>query len=91
MSPTDLWPQVFVFCFGERPCFPLSFFFPPSLPQSALSLGLKWSAEAVLGTWLAALLGASHPCSWTPKNDGIVSDAQAVEGVDGKSWYHKQY
>lgn len=89
VSPTDLWPQVFVFCFGEGPRFPLSSFFLPSLPQSALSLALKWSAEAVLGTWLAALLGGLPPLSWTPKSDGTTSDGQAVEGVDGKGWYQK--
>lgn len=67
---------------------------PPSLPPSALSLGLKWSAQAVLGTWLAALLGGpSNPVvpGWTPKNAGIVCDAQAGEGVDEKRCYFKQY
>lgn len=57
-SLTDLWPQVFVFCFGN-----VSPFFPPSLPHSlSFSLSLKWSAEGVLGTWLAALL-TTHPLS----------------------------
>lgn len=54
-SLTDLWPQVFVSCFGNvSPFFPLSCTLPRSLPF--LSLRLKWSAEGVLGTWLAAAL-----------------------------------
>lgn len=53
-SPADLWPQVFVFCFGNVS--PLSA--PPSTPRSPLFLHLKWSAEGVLGTWLAAPLTA---------------------------------
>lgn len=61
----------------------------PRSPKSALSLALKWSAEAVLGTWLAALLGGLPPLSWTPKKDGTASGGQAVEGVDGKGWNQK--